>query len=124
MNTVLEAFEKGDLNLSISIQFYCPIERGLYDLGMLTLKRGDRSLYLDCCMSYYDTERYCIDIELEFDEEILSEFDTKSDLTITDLYRLDEATFYIGGEYEVEPDSITLFAKQNGCTRAIELKED
>ena len=124
MNTVLEVFEKGDLKLSISIQFYCPIDRGLYDLGILTLKKGDRSLYLDCTMSYYDEERYCIDVELELDEDILDEFDTENDLTITDLYNLDEATFYIGCAYEVEPDSITLFAVQNGCTRAIDLKED
>ena len=125
MNTALQAFEKGDLQLSVSIQFYCPIDRGLYDLGFLTLKKGDRSLYLDCAMSYYDTERYCIDVELEFDEdEIASCFETKHDLTITDLYDLDEATFYIGCEYEVEPESITLFVKQNGSTRAIDLIED
>ena len=125
MNTVLEAFQKGDLQLSISIQFYCPIDRGLYDLGFLTLKKGNRSLYLDCCMSYYDKESYCIDVELEFDEdEIASCFETNHDLTITDLYNLDEATLYIGCEYEIDPDSITLFAKQNGCTRAIDLIED
>lgn len=126
MRTLLEAIKSGDVQLSVGIDFYCVVPREQYDLGLLTLKRSVRSLILDVTQSYTDdsNNHTYITCDLEFDEEVIEGLDSKSDLKESDLLGLDEATLFIGDEFEIEPESITLFVKSNGSTRAIELEID
>lgn len=124
MKTLLEAIQSGEVEVSVGIDFYCVVPRHDYDLGAVTLRRGDKSLILDVCQSYTDEENHhtYITCDLEYDEDLISEMDTNSDLKLVDVYSLDEATLYIGGDFEVEPESVTLFVKSNGSTRAIDLQ--
>ncbi len=112
-------------NLKIKIDFYCTVNRDLYDLGSLRLKQGDKDLILDVVMSYSndDNNHTTIMCELAFDDSIDDSF--KNNMMLIDLYqRMDSATLYIGCEYEVEPESISLAIRVNGNTTMVDLTEE
>ena len=124
METLLDRINKGEVEVSVKITFNCIIDRHQYDLGIVTLERSSRGLHLDVVESYAcdDDNHTTIFSILEFDEEVLE--DCPKDLKESDLLDLRVATMYIGSEWEVEPDSITLFIISDGSTRTIELEMD
>ena len=124
METLLDKINKGEVEVSVVIEFYCVVPREQYDLGVLTLKRSTRTLMLDVVQTYSNDENHhtTIECDLEYDEDLFS--DKYKDLKESDLLGLDEATLFIGHDWEVEPDSITLFVKSGGSTRAIDLQID
>jgi hypothetical protein len=124
METLLDKINKGEVEVSVVIEFYCVVPREQYDLGVLTLKRSTRTLMLDVVQTYSNDENHhtTIECDLEYDEDLFS--DKYKDLKESDLLGLDEATLFIGHDWEVEPDSITLFVKSGGSTRAIDLEID
>ena len=121
-NTVLK--ELDELKLSVELDFYCSVDRDTFDFGLVTLKKDGRSLILDVVRSTSSENGDTIYCEMEFDEELIEDMDSKSDLRVSDLNNLDEAIIFIGDEFEQEPDSITLFFRKNGCTSAIDMNED
>jgi len=124
MERLLDRINKGEVEVSVVIDFYCVVPRKEYDLGVMTLKRSTRTLMLDVVQSYTNDENKhtTIECDLEYDSDL---FEGKyQDLKESDLLGLDEATLFIGHEWEVEPESITLFVKSDGSTRAIELEID
>ena len=124
METLLDRINKGEVVVSVQVVFYCIVNRDQYDLGSVALERSSRGLHLDVVQSYKcdDNNHTTIDCDLEFDEEVFD--DCPKDLKDSDLLDLRVATLYIGSEWEVEPDSITLFVKSDGSTRAIDLEID
>lgn len=124
METFLERINKGEVEVSVVIEFYCVVPREQYDLGTMTLKRSTRTLMLDVVQSYTNNENKhtTIECELEYDSDLFK--GKYQDLKESDLLGLDVATLFIGHEWEVEPDSITLFVKSDGSTRAIDLEID
>lgn len=107
--------------LSVVLDFLCkedinPID---YDFGTLTLKKGDR-------VAHFDTEFDCVEDNTIRLNVIKHEFPCddwkKNDLEDIDLYDLDECMVYIGAG--LEPEFITMFIKNGGCTKAIECKID
>lgn len=124
METLLDKINKGEVEVSLVIQFYCVVSREQYDLGSIMLQRSTRMLMLDVVQSYTndDDDYTTITCDIEFDEETSEGF--KKDLKESDLLDLDVASLFIGDEWEVAPDSMTLFVKSNGSTRAIELEMD
>ena len=124
METLLDKINNGEVEVSVVIEFYCVVPREQYDLGVLTLKRSTRTLMLDVVQTYSNDENHhtTIECDLEYDEDLFN--DKYKDLKESDLLGLDEATLFIGHEWEVEPDSITLFVKSGGSTRAIDLQID
>lgn len=124
MERLLDKIESGEVEVSVVIEFYCVVPREEYDLGAITLKRSTRTLMLDVVQSYTNDENNhtTIECDVEYDEDV---FNGKyRDLKESDLLGLDEARLYIGHDWEVEPDSMTLFVKSGGSTRAIELEID
>lgn len=111
--TVIQAIKDGEVRFSLDIDFYCNIDQSLYDLGALTLEKDGRKLVLDAVSSSFDEVRYALSIELKVMEEM------QCDLKVGDLYSLEKPTFYLGGDYEIEPEHITMFVVSNGSTRAI-----
>lgn len=109
--------------LGVTIKFNCPIERHLYDLGAVELECEGRKFIVDVCQSY--TNEACDEIEcdVEVDTDTFPVEEWKYDLTAADLFiNNTTGSLYIGSEYEVEPDSITLFVKFGEMTKAIELE--
>ena len=107
--------------LSVVIDVYCIVPIDEYDLGALRLKRGDKDLILDVTNSVWDNSNHhtTITCSLEFDDDLDDTFNNK--LMLIDLYHLDKATLYIGCEYEIEPESITLAIRNNGNTTCVDL---
>ena len=124
METLLDKIESGEVEVSVVIEFYCVVPREEYDLGSLTLKRSTRTLMLDVVQSYTNDENNhtTIECDLEYDEDVFK--GKYKDFKESDLLGLDEGRLFIGHDWEVEPDSITLFVKSGGSTRAIELEID
>jgi hypothetical protein len=117
---------KGVEFLSILIKFEVPIDRNLYDLGSVHLQKDGRNFVLDVCKSFTNEESTEIECLVEVDTETfpLGE-DTNYKLTAVDLSSgIDYGSLYIGTEYEEAPQSISLFVKINGMTKAIDLNID
>jgi hypothetical protein len=112
--------------LSIIVTFDCPVDRNLYDFGALTLECERRNFILDVCQSYTNEESTEITLELEVDTDIFPvDTEYNYELTKEDLFSSKlTATLYIGSEYEVEPDYMTLFIKSGETTKAIDVKID
>ena len=110
--------------LGVTIVFDGNAERGIVDLGSITLKSGEREYKLDIETSLYTFANGQTTIECEVDEakDIFGD-ECKYDLTKEDLYNLDVAEIFISGECD-EPEHQTLFVRSGGvegCTRAIDL---
>lgn len=111
--------------LRVELVFHCIVERDLYDFGSITLENDGRNYILDIVRSEStnDNNHTIIQCDVETDGDIFplsDEFNYK--LNITDL--LDEnlsSTIYIGEEYEIAPDSLTLFVQIAHMTKAIDL---
>jgi hypothetical protein len=112
--------------LGVTIKFNCPIERHLYDLGSVHLECEGRKFIVDVCQSYTNEASDEIECDVEVDTDTFPvDEDCMYDLTVEDLFvNKTTGTLYIGCEYEVEPDSITLFVKYGGMTKAIELEKN
>jgi len=111
--------------LGVTINFEVPIERHLYDLGSLRLVSGNRNFVLDVVKSYTNEDETEIRCEVEIDTETFPiNEENNYQLTATDLMFGVNGTLYIGQEWEEEPQSITLFVKIGGMTKAIDLKID
>ena len=112
-------------NLTVEIDFHCVVEREKYDLGTLRLKQGNKDLILDVTQSYSNDDNHhtTIQCKLEFDDTLDDSFE--NNMLLIDLYqKMDSATLFIGDEYEIEPESITLFIVNNGNTTAVDLTID
>ena len=95
------------------------------DLGALYLSCEGREYVLDVCQSYSTVDKgfTTIKMDLERDEDTFPVHEHKYDLTATDLYDSDlKASFYIRSDLNVE--TISLFVRHNGCTKAIDVKID
>ena len=100
-----------------------------YDFGALTLKREDREFILDVVQSYTDevgdgTTR--ITLEVESDEDIFSDCPynlTKQDLLDCEHNELVKELF-IGGTFENEIVSITLFFEIDGQDYSISVDQE
>ena len=109
--------------LSVVVEVYCIVEVDQYDFGSLRLKQGNKDLILDVTRSEWDNNNNhtTITCSLEFDDDIDDSF--KNNMALVDLYqKFDTATFYIGCEYEIEPESITLVIKNNSNTTCRDLE--
>lgn len=114
---------KGIKFLQVVLSFDTPIDRNLYDLGSVHLDCEGRTFILDVCQSYTNENRTEIMCELEVDTDTFPVGEeSEYDLTAVDLVvNKTTGTLYIGDEYEETPDSVTLFIKSGGLTKAIEL---
>lgn len=90
--------------------------KNTFDFGTLRLSKGDKELVLDGAQS--KAVNYTIFVDLEKHTMLESKNDLLS------IYDLDVAEFYIGSEYEIQPDYMTLITKQNGCIVCTELQID
>lgn len=109
--------------LGVTIKFEVPVERHLYDLGSLHLVCEDRNFVLDVCQSYTNDECTEIRCELEVDTETFPlNQENNYQLTANDLMSNISGTLYIGQEWEERPESMTLFVKICGMTKAIDLE--
>jgi len=112
--------------LGVSIHFDTKVDRNLYDLGAVTLSHEDREFILDVAESTLDTEGNGTVIEcvLEIDKDIFGE--CKYDLTALDLYSNTlKAEMFVGGEdAEEEPEYISLFIKDGGSVKAIDVEQE
>jgi hypothetical protein len=96
--------------------------RDTFAFGTLTLQKGLKQLVLDSASSTLE-EDFTIFVKLEeHSEDFIHNEKFTQDLA--DLTALDVAEFYIGEEYDLEPDYMILFVEQDGLTRAIDLKID
>ena len=120
--------------ISVEIEFYCIVERHLYDLGAVELECEGRTFILDVVQSYTNDDNnhttITCDLAVDLDTFPIGE-PSLYDLTASDLHNRNiYGTMYIGDEdYEVEPDSVTLFVEfinpdGSGCTKAIELNQN
>ena len=126
--------------LGLEIRFHCIVDSSLYDLGAVILQCEDRNYILDVVRSEINNEdnHTLIMCDVEVDEDTFKEGSKnfigdgkvlKYDLVATDFMSPAlTGTIYIGNEYEVEPESQTLFVKHInnedscGLTQAIELE--
>lgn len=121
---------KGIKFLSLIIDFYCIVDRNLYDFGAVRLECDGRTFILDVVQSYTNDENNhtTITCDLKVDLETFPKgklYDSNYDLEAIDFESSNlKACVYIGEDYEVEPDSITLFIKSGKCTKAIEVKQE
>lgn len=111
--------------LGVTIRFEVPIDRNLYDLGSLRLVSENRNFVLDVVKSFTNENETEIRCELEVDTETFPiNEENNYQLTANDLMFGVEGSLYIGQEWEEEPQSITLFVKIGGMTKAIALNID
>ena len=111
--------------LSLEIELYGEADNTTeIDLGSLTLECDGRGYTLGVVQSYRTIEGGFTRIrcELERDDDTFPSDEHKYDLTATDLFGNPEATFYIVSDLPIE--YITLFVRNNGCTRAIGVCEE
>ena len=126
--------------LNVEIVFHCIVQANLYDLGAVTLVCEDRNFILDIesVQIYEENNHTTMVCNLVVDEDTFQEgenFHLDGDSILN--YKLEAADFqnsklrgtvYVGGEYETEPDSQTLFVKHInnegtcGMTQAIEIR--
>ncbi|GAG91223.1 unnamed protein product [marine sediment metagenome] len=115
--------------LGVELDFYCKIDYTQYDMGSVQLKLDGRSYIVDVVRGEitYPNGGSLWSSEVEVDKETFDETYTKYDLTPADLMDSNlVATIFLGGDYEVEPESMTLYVKflnedGSGCTKAIDL---
>lgn len=114
--------------ITVLLSFYCIVDRNLYDLGAVTMECDGRAYILDVAQSYTNEENNATTItcDLVIDEEVFemgNEIDQcPYDLTEDDFYSPNfKATLYIGEEYEVAPESVSLFITRDGSTKAIDV---
>jgi len=118
----------GVIFLSLEISFYCQIDRNLYDVGSVNLECEGRNFVLDVCQSHTEENDLSVTItcKLEVDTEtfpIGSEYNYQ--LLKTDLYSPNlKVSAYLGGEFEIEPEHMTLFVKVDETTKAIDVDQD
>jgi hypothetical protein len=96
-----------------------------YDFGALTLSCDGREFILDVCQTYWDFSSGDSEIscDLEVDKDVFE--DCEYDLTKEDLYSNElTAEFYLGGTFSNHVESITLFIKSGGCTKAIDVVQE
>jgi hypothetical protein len=99
------------LKFELAIVIDGDVEANLYDLGAITLQCEDRSYILDATSSYINKEngKTIFDTKVELDKETFDESCSRYDLTTADLFNPKlKATLFIGNDYEVEPESMTL----------------
>jgi hypothetical protein len=112
--------------LSLEIELYGErTDEHEIDLGALYLSNEGREYVLDATQSYTTVEggftKIKVDLEVDFDT--FPKSDHPYDLTATDLFDNSlKASFYIASDLSVE--SISLFVKQDGCTKAIDVIQD
>lgn len=109
--------------LFLSIDFYCPIDREEYDLGSIELSLDGRNYKLDVVSSTMNHNNSEITCMLEEDMDVFP-IDERTNYLLTDNDLCNsnlKATVFIGGDYEIEPEFITLSFKQGGCTRVIDV---
>ena len=118
----------GVIFLSLEISFYCQIDRNLYDVGSVNLECEGRNFVLDVCQSHTEENDLSVTItcKLEVDTEtfpIGSEYNYQ--LLKTDLYSPNlKVSTYLGGEFEIAPEHMTLFVKVDETTKAIDVDQD
>lgn len=123
-----EINKNGIIFLGVALQFNgSTIEeidaaRKTFDFGTLRLKKGDKEIILDSSLSTLE-DNYTIFVKLE-EHTSLAEEDKDCKQDLTDFSNLDIAELYIGQEYDIEPDSITLFVVQGETTITIDLTKD
>jgi hypothetical protein len=110
--------------LKVEICFPHEVDHLQYDLGAVILEREGRSYILDVVETILHGDSF--ECKLAVDTETFDETHTKYDLKPLDLFASDlKATIYIGEDnYDVIPESMTLFVKVNECTKAIDLKNE
>lgn len=109
-----------DVQLRVEITFNDTPDRSILDLGSITLQKDGRECILDVTESWsYGMNNEIVICKVEEDEETFPE--CKYDLLPDDLYSLDKAEMFIGGDIEELPKYITLMVIRNGNTTAIDL---
>jgi hypothetical protein len=99
------------LKFELAIVIDGDVEANLYDLGAVTLQCEKRSYILDATSSYINKEngKTIFDTKVELDKETFDESCSRYDLTTADLFNPKlKATLFVGNDYEVEPESMTL----------------
>lgn len=101
-------------------------QMGCIDIGSIYLAKEGREYNQDVSNSYWkydeETDTTLIEMALDTDEEGLkADFTSNFELREEDLLSLDKAEIFIGGEYEVEPVSMTLFVNIGEEQSSIEL---
>lgn len=114
--------------LGLSIMFYCIVNHDDYDIGMLELSVDGRTYRLDALKVDVNDEDNFTEITCnlitDLDVAPIDE-ENKYDLTDIDLFDVKlSAKLYIGVEYEIEPEHITLFVENDGLTRTINVEID
>ena len=111
--------------LNVTIIIDGEVEVSQYDLGDVTLECEGRSYMLDIVESnsQFINGQTVIECKVAVDTETFDETHTKYDLLPEDFFNKDfKASIYIGGEYEEEPETQTLFVKfDGGLTKAVNL---
>lgn len=109
--------------LSLVIDFYCRVDITSYDLGGVYVEREGRKYCWDIVSTSIENDGSRFVCQLEVDSETFPLGDeypyTLTDEDLTQSSNL-IVTAYIGCEFEVEPESVTLFVKKDGCTIALD----
>lgn len=112
--------------LSVAVVFYG--KRNLnedYDFGALTLSANNREYILDVVQTFWTEEGGFTTVECIVREDKDTFNECKFDLTDDDLMSHGlHAMFYVGGNFSNTIEHITLFVKDGGMTKAINVKED
>jgi hypothetical protein len=112
--------------LNVTIIVDGEVDVNQYDLGGVTLECNGRSYMVDIVKSnsLFINGGTIIECEVAEDRETLTE--SNYDLLPEDFFNKDfKAMVYIGCEYEVEPESQTLFVQfEGGMTKAVDLALD
>lgn len=110
--------------LALEIQFEIPVDITEYDLGGVYAEREGRKYAWDIVSTTINNDNggTTFRCELAVDSETFPMGDEYPyTLKDDDFYHKDlMLTAYIGTEWEETPQSVTLFVKRGGCTRAIE----
>jgi len=119
---------KSVIFLGVTIIIDGKVDVNQYDLGAVTLECQGRSYIVDVVesSSEFANGQTVIECKVAVDTETFDETHTKYDLLPEDFFNKDlKASIYIGGEYEEEPESQTLFVKfespVGGMTKAVDL---
>lgn len=116
------------LQFALAIVIDGDVEANRYDLGAVTLECEDRSYILDATSSYINKEngKTTFDTKVEVDKETFDESYSRYDLKTADLFSPKlKATIFIGHEYEVEPESMTLLVTlESGDVYPIKLENE
>jgi hypothetical protein len=115
--------------LSVDLTFYQKVDRDLYDFGSLYLECEGREFVFDVCKTSLGDDGTSIVCELEVDLDTTPKTYVKNeqydgsnlyDLTKNDFFNPNlVAKMYIGNEYEIEPEAISLFFRAGGLTSVV-----